>query len=119
VFEKSETDEFFEELEKFISTSDDYGDSDTDGTTGNVERRATPSNDVGITNNQIAELGQDEHREKSPGFEDFFRIDDSDIQSTNRFRRSYILPTNNSGVDDDSNFTEANTRNVNIEKNNN
>ncbi|XP_060843690.1 uncharacterized protein LOC132923751 [Rhopalosiphum padi] len=72
VFEKSETDEFFEELEKFISASDDYGDSDTDGTSRSFERRATPSHDVGIANNKIVELGQDEHREKSPGFGDFF-----------------------------------------------
>jgi len=109
LFQKSEADEFFEELEKFIST-DEYGDSDTDGATRTFEGRTTRTYDVGFTNHQFTQVGEDEHREKSPGFGDFFRIDESDFQPTHRVRRSNFLPTDDNSFDDDNVTTETNTR---------
>jgi len=73
LYEKSEADEFFEELERFIST-DEYGDSDTDSgrNTRNYERQTASLSYVGITNDKFTETVKDEHQEKSPGFGDFF-----------------------------------------------
>ncbi|KAE9543967.1 hypothetical protein AGLY_001656 [Aphis glycines] len=113
VYQKSEADQFFEELEKFIITHE-YGDSDTDNNrnTGNHERRTTSSNYVGITDDEFIEMCQDEHRQKSPGFGDFFRINDNHLQSTDRNRRSNILSVDNYNFNDDDVMPETNTRHI-------
>ncbi|KAF0715754.1 SF3 helicase domain-containing protein, partial [Aphis craccivora] len=113
LYEKSETDEFFDELEKFICPSNDYGDSDTDGTD---ERRGKTSNNVRTAYGEAHELGENEYREKSPGFGDFFRIDESNIQLNNGNRRPDLLSDNRHSVDDDNFTTETNTRHSTPEK---
>jgi len=93
LYEKTETDEFFEELEKFIST-DEYGNSDTDSTghSGDDERRAKKSYNVGIAHDKFDQVGENEYREKSPGFRDFFRIDDDHIKFTGGHGRTDVYP---------------------------
>ncbi|KAE9526941.1 hypothetical protein AGLY_013589 [Aphis glycines] len=116
LFKKTETDEFFEELEKFISASDDYGDSDTDGTNGNYKRRTTSPDNVGFTNDKTIELGENKYREKSPRFGDFFRINDDYIQSANGYRGSDFLSNYNDSTNDNSYTTETNARNSTSEE---
>jgi len=88
LYEKSETDKFFEELEKCI-TVDEFGDSDTNAN-GNTdrynERRTTTVENVRVTDGELNEMVENEYREKSPGFEDFFRVnDDNDDKHSNYY----------------------------------
>jgi len=117
LYEKTETDEFFEELEKFIST-DEYGDSDTDssGHSGDDERRAKKSYNVGIAHDKYDQVGENEYREKSPGFGDFFRINDDHIQFTGGHGRTDLLSIDNNRSNDGYTIPETFDRNVIIKK---
>jgi len=85
-----------------INSEDEYGMSDSessidiagdeDSNRSNYEGRAEEERITTITRIASGEVGENEHREKSPGFGDFFRINDDHIRYTSNGRCTCILP---------------------------
>jgi len=103
---------YIEKTKIDYNENDEYGMSDSENSDGqsieyrNIDERGTTTKRI-ITSTDYSsgEMGENEHREKSPDFGDFFRINEDNIQYRNNRRCTCILSDkcicNNDSSDDE------------------